>query len=92
MNLASLTDAELKEFINKMFYVYDKNNSGTLEAPEIALFFRDLYRTLGYDVVMTLPMAQQVIKEISQTGRTSLTPIEVYAAFKVMSLNAKAYF
>ena len=37
-------------------------------------------------------MAQQVIKEISQTGSNSLNPNELYTAFKIMSSNTTAYF
>lgn len=76
-----------------MFQVYDKNQNGTLDAPEIALFFRELYKSLGYNIAMTLPVAQQIIKEMSQTGSSnSLTPFEVYSAFKKMSVNTTAYF
>ena len=92
MNLAQLSDQELQSFILNVFQKYDGNNNGTLEAPEIASFFTDLYHSLGYNVSITLPVAQQVIKEISQTGRNSLNPVELYTAFKIMSSNTTAYF
>jgi Ca2+-binding EF-hand superfamily protein len=92
MNLAELSDEQLKGFIIKIFGEYDKNNNGLLDAPEIALFFTDLYRSLGYHVTISLPAAQEVIREISQTGGISLTPHEIYCAFKIMSSNTNAYF
>lgn len=87
MNLATLSDQELKGFIKKMFQIYDKNANSTLEAPELALFFTDLYRSLGYHVKIDLPTALKAIRDISQTGTNSLTPYEVYCAFKMMSAN-----
>ena len=92
MNLSQLSDQELQTFILNVFKRYDGNNNGTLEAPEIASFFNDLYHQLGYNVTISLPMATQVIKEISQNGSNSLTPNELYTAFKIMSSNTTAYF
>lgn len=47
---------------------------------------------MGYNVVITLPMAQQVIREITQPPSNKVTPYQIYLAFKVMTANTGSYF
>lgn len=74
MNLAALTDQQLKCFIIQVYQRYDANGDGTLEAPELANFFTELFRSVGYEVVITLPLAQQAIREIDQNGDGKINP------------------
>jgi Ca2+-binding EF-hand superfamily protein len=74
MNLATLSDDQLKHFILQIYQQFDANGDGTLEAPELANFFTQLFKSVGYDVVITFPMAQQAIQEIDQNGDGKITP------------------
>jgi Ca2+-binding EF-hand superfamily protein len=92
MNLAALSDDQLKQFIIQIFQRFDANGDGTLEAPELANFFTQLYKSVGYDIVVTLPMAQQAIRDIDLNGDGKITPYEIYCAFKLMSSQTQTYF
>lgn len=91
MNLAALSDEQLKQFILRVFQQFDSNGDGYLEAPELANFFTQLYAAVGYRVEITLPMAQQAIRDIDQNGDGRISPYEIYCAFKLMSAQAHTY-
>lgn len=42
-------------------------------------------------MVVTLPMAQQAIREIDQNGDGKISPYEIYCAFKLMSSQSHTY-
>lgn len=92
MSLANLSDEQLKQFIMQVFLRFDTNGDGNLEAPELANLFTELYKSIGYNVNITLPLAQQAIKEIDQNGDGKISPYEIYCAFKLMSAQSQAYF
>lgn len=50
-----------------------------------------LFRSVGYDVVITLPMAQQAIKEIDLNNDGKVSPYELYCAFKLMNSQSQIY-
>lgn len=75
----------------QIFLRFDSNGDGTLEAPELANFFTELYKSIGYNVTITLPLAQQAIKDIDQNGDGKISPYEIYCAFKLMCAQSQTY-
>ena len=91
MNFGSYTDEQLKELIGRIYQTYDRNGDGMLETPELAVLFTDLYKSLGVNVNITFPMAQQALREIDQNGDGKISPWEIYCAFKVMNSQPHYY-
>ncbi len=73
MNMQSLNDQQLKQYIDQIFMRYDRDNSGGLEVAELANFYGDLYRCFGYNVQMTYQQAAQALSRIDKNfdGRAS---------------------
>lgn len=46
-------DGQLQSVIDEIFPQYDKNNSGTLDTSELAAFFNDAFKRLGYKINVT---------------------------------------
>ncbi len=68
-----VNDQMLMQYINDIFMKYDRDNSGGLDACQLANFFTDLYRLMGYQVYITFPQAQQALATIDTNfdGRAS---------------------
>jgi hypothetical protein len=73
MNMQSLSDQQLSYYIEQVFARYDRDCSGGLDAAELANFFADLYRMMGYNVQITYQQAQQALAQIDKNfdGRAS---------------------
>jgi len=46
----SISDNQLKAYIDQIFSKYDRDNSGSLDARELASFFNDLFQMMGYSL------------------------------------------
>jgi len=73
MNLQSLSDQQLMQFIDQIFIQYDRDRSGSLDVAELGNFYADLYRSMGYHVQLTYQQASQAMAQIDKNfdGRAS---------------------
>ena len=73
MNLQSLSDQQLMQYIDQIFIKYDRDRSGSLDIAELGNFFADLYRCMGYSVQLTYQQASQAMAQIDKNfdGRAS---------------------
>lgn len=66
MNIQSLSDQQLMQYIDQVFQRYDRDRSGGLDAAELASFFADLYRMMGFNVQISYQQASQALAQIDK--------------------------
>ena len=66
MNIQSLSDQQLMQYIDTVFMKYDRDRSGSLDVSELANFYADLYRCFGYNAQMTYQQACQAMAQIDK--------------------------
>jgi Ca2+-binding EF-hand superfamily protein len=73
MNIQALSDQQLIQYIDQVFQRYDRDCSGGLDAAELANFFADLYRMMGFNVQISYQQASQALAQIDKNfdGRAS---------------------
>lgn len=69
----SISDNQLRQYIDMIFSKYDRDNSGSLDARELAGFFNDLFAMMKYNMVVNDAQAMQAIRSIDKNndGRAS---------------------
>ncbi len=86
-----VSDAQIVAYINEIFAKYDKDRSGGLDALELANFFSDLYRSMGYSVVITVQQAQQSLAAVDTNYDGKASREALYAAFRHILANQSQY-
>ena len=73
MNLQGVSDYQLMAYIDQIFMKYDRDRSGGLDVAQLANFYTDLYRMLGYNVQISYQQAAQAMATIDRNfdGRAS---------------------
>ena len=77
-------DQQLMAYVNDVFMVYDVDRSGDLDCGEVANFFNDVYRGMGYNYAINPMQAQQMMArfDYDMNGRTNRN--ELFMALKAM--------
>ena len=91
MNIQALSDQQLIQYIDQVFLKYDRDRSGGLDAAELAGFFADLYRMMGYNVQITYQQAAQALAQIDKNFDGKASKQELFYAFKIMLGNQGSY-
>ena len=42
-----ISDSQLQQYIDQIFYKYDQDRSGTLDAQELSMFFNDIFALMN---------------------------------------------
>ena len=61
-----IQDIDLQKFIDTVFNKYDHDRSGQLNTAEIALFFNDVFASMGQSTRLNNQQAQQALSAIDQ--------------------------
>ena len=64
----SISDQQLRAYIDQVFMKYDRNNSGTLDPNELYLFFNDIFAMTGNNYRLTPQQATQAMRAIDANG------------------------
>lgn len=64
----SIPDDVLKNYINQIFQKYDRDNSGTLDAGELAMFFNDVFQMMGNPTRVNQQQAMQALTAIDKNN------------------------
>lgn len=69
----SIPDSALQNYIDQIFQKYDRDNSGSLDANELALFFNDVFQLMGDPRRVDQNQARQALMAIDKNndGRAS---------------------
>ena len=60
----SVSDQQLKAYIDQVFSKYDKNNSGGLDPNELAQFFNDIFSMTHNSTRVNSQQAQEAMRAI----------------------------
>lgn len=83
MNPLTMSDNELKQYIDTVFYKYDKERNGTLSTLEMTSYLTELFELLGYgNVSISTEQAQQAIQMIDRNNDNKITKMELFLTFK----------
>lgn len=83
--LMSISDNQLRQYIDMIFSKYDRDNSGSLDARELAGFFNDLFAMMKYNMVVNDAQAMQAIRSIDKNNDGRASKMELFMAFKAIS-------
>ena len=81
----SITDDQLRMYIDQIFVRYDRDNSGSLDARELAGFFNDLFQTMGYTMRVNEQQAAMAIRSIDKNSDGRASKMELFLAFKTLA-------
>ena len=78
----SYSDEDLKNAVNAVFDVYDKDKSGTLEADEICQLINDALKHMGQNRNVTQQEVQQFIQAVDKNSDGKVAKPELFEIFK----------
>lgn len=81
----SITDQQLRYYIDQVFQKYDRDYSGTLDPNELYLFFNDIFAMTGSSYRVQPQQAISVMKAIDRNYRNGdgrASKMELFMAFK----------
>ena len=78
----SVSDQQLKTYIDQVFKKYDKNNSGGLDTNELAQFFNDIFAMTNNSTRVNSQQAMDAMRSIDQNGDGVASKPELFQAFK----------
>ena len=83
----SITDQQLKTYIDQVFNKYDKNSSGTLDCNELAKFFNDVFTMTHNPTRLNTQQALDAMRAIDKNGDGVAQKPELFLAFKQLLQN-----
>lgn len=78
----SYSDEDLKTAVNAVFDAYDKDRSGTLEAPEVTLLINDALKHMGQNRKVTEAEVNQFINAVDKNSDGKIAKPELFEIFK----------
>lgn len=78
----SISDQQLRAYIDQVFMKYDRNQSGTLDPNELYLFFNDIFAMTGNSYRLNSQQAQAAMRAIDTNGDGVASKPELFMAFK----------
>ena len=78
----SYSDDDLRNAVNAVFDVYDKDKSGTLEANEITMLINDALKHMGQNRQVTEAEVQQFISAVDKNNDGKVAKQELFEIFK----------
>jgi len=64
----SITDQQLRAYIDQVFVKYDRNQSGGLDCNELSMFFNDIFTMTGNPTRVNSQQAMDAMRAIDQNG------------------------
>jgi hypothetical protein len=78
----SITDQQLRYYIDQVFQKYDRDYSGTLDPNELYLFFNDIFAMTGSAYRVQPQQAISAMRAIDKNGDGKASKMELFMAFK----------
>lgn len=78
----SYSDEDLKTAVNAVFDAYDKDKSGTLEAPEVTNLINDALKHMGQNRKVTEAEVNQFINAVDKNSDGKIAKPELFEIFK----------
>lgn len=78
----SITDQQLRYYIDQVFQKYDRDYSGTLDVNELYLFFNDIFAMTGSSYRLQPQQAVGAMQAIDKNGDGRASKPELFMAFK----------
>ena len=83
----SITDQQLKAYIDQVFVKYDRDHSGGLDCNELALFFNEIFTMSGNPTRVNTQQAMEAMRAIDQNGDGMAQKPELFQIFKKLLQN-----
>ena len=78
----SITDQQLRMYIDQVFQKYDRDYSGSLDPNELYLFFNDIFAMTGSPYRVQPQQAMAAMRAIDKNGDGRASKMELFLAFK----------
>ena len=83
----SISDEQLRKYIDQVFEKYDHNHTFSLRPNELAEFFNDIFAMSGNPTRISQQQAMEAMQNIDQNGDGLAQKPELFAALKKILQN-----
>ena len=85
----SYSDDDLRRAVDQVFELYDKDKSGTLEAPEVLKLINDALKKMGANREASEKEVNDLITAVDKNSDGKVAKVELFEIFKKVAHSAK---